>query len=278
MIRKLPVTVEQELPLSGKRIVITRARAQAGSLAQRIEDLGGQVIEFPTIEIQPPADPRPMEEAIKNLRRYEWLIFTSVNGVERFLEGMARHKIDSNELASVQVAAIGPETAKRLEAAGVTRCLVPTSYRAEGILDVLHPDTMRGKRVLIPRAAKAREVLPETLRQWGAVVDVVEAYRTVTPETDTSRLKDMLRRHEIDMVTFTSSSTVSNFARLFDGRRLADILGDTPVACIGPITKDTVEELGGGAKFVAQEFTVQGLIRVIVDYYSQQASGKDLRE
>jgi uroporphyrinogen III methyltransferase/synthase len=262
-----PATPESNLPLFGKRIVITRA--QAGSLAQRIEALGGEVIEFPTIEIQPPADTTPLDEAIKNLNRYDWLIFTSDNGVQRFLERMAHCNRNASDLTFVKIAAIGPETAKRLKAAGVTNCLVPASYQAEGILDVLQPQAMRGTRVLIPRAAKAREILPETLRQWGATVDVVEAYRTVIPPTDTGKLAAMLRHRKVDMVTFTSSSTVSNFARLFGGQGLAKILGETPIACIGPITKTTVEELNGVAVVVAPEFTIPGLVRAIVEYFQR---------
>ena len=254
--------------LLGKRIVITRARSQAASLAQRIEELGGEVMEFPTIEVQPPADPQPLEEAIKNLNIYDWLMFTSANGVERFFARMADCKRSVNDLAGTQIAAIGPETAKRLEAVGIKNCLVPATYQAEGILDLLRLDAMRGKRVLIPRAANAREILPETLRQWGADVDVVETYRTVIPQADTGKLKELLRRGAIDMVTFTSSSTVANFARLFDGQRLADVLHEIPIACIGPITQNTVEELGGIAAVSAREFTIPGLVCAIVEYFS----------
>jgi uroporphyrinogen III methyltransferase/synthase len=267
MNRDVPRKTEASLPFCGKRIVITRARAQAHSLARAIEELGGEVIEFPTIEIQPAADPGELDRAVKNLKRYDWLIFTSANGVEIFLDRMARLTIDARELAAKQIAAIGPETAKRLAAAGIERCLVPASYRAEGILDMLQPQAMNGKRVLIPRAAKAREVLPESLRQWGAEVDVVEAYRTVVANVDPQELKERLRCREIDMVTFTSSSTVANFAQLFDGQRLSGILGKTPVACIGPITEHTVEELGGVVAASAQEFTIPGMVSAMVEYF-----------
>jgi uroporphyrinogen III methyltransferase/synthase len=273
MNRDFPTKTEAALPFCGKRIVITRARAQAASLARAIEELGGDVIEFPTIEIQPAADPEQLDQAAKNLKRYDWLIFTSANAVEIFLHRMARLKIDARELAAKQIAAIGPETAKRLAAAGIKQCLVPASYRAEGILDMLRPQAMHGKRVLIPRAAKAREVLPESLRQWGAEVDVVETYRTVVAKVDPRKLKERLRRREIDMVTFTSSSTVANFAKLFDGERLAGILGKTPVACIGPITEHTVEELGGVVAVSAQEFTIPGLVSAMVEYFRGGAPG-----
>jgi uroporphyrinogen III methyltransferase/synthase len=273
---KSSAMVSRNLPLSDKRIVITRARLQAGSLARRIEELGGEVVEFPTIEIQLPVDPGPLDDAIKNIQRYNWVIFTSVNGVATFLERTANFKKNTADFTSVQFAAIGPETAKRLEEAGIKNCLVPTTYRAEGILEVLQPETMRGRRVLIPRAARAREVLPETLRQWGADVDVVAAYRTIVPKTNIGKLQQMLSRREIDMVTFTSSSTVANFAALFDGQRLADILGATPVACIGPITADTVEEFGGVSAVLAREFTIPGLVCAIVEYFqtTKEVGGK----
>jgi uroporphyrinogen III methyltransferase/synthase len=271
MNRTFPATAQENFPLFGKRIVITRARSQAHSLARAIEELGGEVIEFPTIEIQPAADPRPLDEAIENLQRYDWLIFTSTNGVEIFLQRMASLNVNVQRLSARQVAAIGPETAKRLAAAGVKNCLVPGAYQAEGILEMLHPDAMRGQRVLIPRAAQAREILPVTLRQWGAKVEVVETYRTVIPKTETGKLQERLQRREIDMITFTSSSTVANFARLFDGQRLAGILGETPIACIGPITENSVKELGGIAAVAAREFTVPGLVRAIVEYFRDAA-------
>jgi uroporphyrinogen III methyltransferase/synthase len=274
MNRNFPATVQENFPLCGKRIVITRARSQARSLARAIEELGGEVIEFPTIEIQPAADPRALDEAIENLHRYDWLIFTSTNGVEIFLHRMAFLNVDVQGLAAMQVAAIGPETAKRLAAAGVKNCSVPGAYQAEGILEMLRADAMRGKRILIPRAAQAREILPVTLRQWGAKVDVVETYRTVIPRTETGKLKERLQRREIDMITFTSSSTVSNFARLFDGQRLTGILGETPIACIGPITENSVKELGGVATVSAREFTVPGLVRAIVEYFRGAAPSK----
>jgi uroporphyrinogen III methyltransferase/synthase len=260
-------TPQGNLPLDGKRIVITRARSKAASLARAIEDLGGNIFEFATIEIQPAADLGPLDEAIKNLAVYDWLMFTSVNGAEIFFERFSRLQGARHWPADLQFAAIGPETAKRLESAGVKNCLIPKTYQAEGILEMLQPSAMRGKRVLIPRAAGAREVLPETLRRWGAQADVIESYRTILPKTQASELKEKLWRREIDMVTFTSSSTVSNFSRLFDDQPLAGILGETPIACIGPIAENTVAELGGIAAVSAREFTIRGLVRAIAEYF-----------
>jgi uroporphyrinogen III methyltransferase/synthase len=259
-------------PLAGKRIVITRARGQAESLAQRIEERGGEVVEFPTIEIQPPESYAALDGAIEKIRTYDWLIFTSVNGVESFLKRMQILNKPINELVGIKVGAIGPETAKRLESAGVQDCLVPKQYQAEGFLEILSPELVRGKRVLIPRAAKARDILPETLKQWGAQVDVVEAYRTAIPVVDSTWFKDLLRTGGVDMVTFTSSSTVTNFVQLFAGQNLAQLLAGVAIACIGPITRQTVEELGGRAAVVAEEFTIPALVQATVDYFARQAN------
>ena len=259
-------------PLAGRRIVVTRARAQAGGVAGRIEELGGEVIEFPTIEIQPPESFAALDAAIARIADYDWLIFTSVNGVEQFL---VRFELSGKSLAEFQskrVAAVGPPTAKRLEAAGIGSCLVPEQFQAEGVLDALKPEELRGKHVLIPRAAKAREILPETLRQWGAVVDVVEAYRTVIPTADIVGLGNLLRERKVDMVTFTSSSTVANFVKLFRGEKLSDILRGTAIGCIGPITEATVRELGGKADLVSTEFTIPGLVRAMVEFFERGAA------
>jgi uroporphyrinogen III methyltransferase/synthase len=273
---KLSARPQNKLPFAGKRIVVTRARSQARSLARSIEELGGAVIEFPTIEIQPAGDFSALDQAIKNIERYQWLMFTSVNGVKFFFERLDRLNVDKEKLASLRFAAIGPETARRLEEAGVKDCLVPRSYRAEGILEMLEPETMLERRVLIPRAAKARELLPETLRRWGARVDVVETYRTAIPNTDTGKLLNALRRREIDMVTFTSSSTVVNFAKLFGGQALTKILGEAPIACIGPVTEQTVMDLGGIVAVSAREFTIAGLIRAMVDYFREPCGDTDV--
>src|SRR5215475_14595816 len=255
--------------LKGKRVLITRARCQALSLAQRIESLGGEVIEFPTIEIKPPASYKFLDEAIKQITSYDWLIFTSVNGVEQFLsrcEKLGRNKAD---LAGIEVGAIGPETAKRLTAAQIRLSLVPKQYQAEGILEALLSQNIFGKRVLIPRAAKARDILPETLRQWGARVDVVEAYQTVMPQADVAALCKLLRDGKIDVITFTSSSTATNFAAMLHDPDLPRLFSRVVIACIGPITKKTVEDLGMRPEIVSEEFTIPGLVNAMVDYFTR---------
>ena len=259
-------------PLAGKRIVITRARKQAETVARSIEELGGEVIDFPTIEICPPENFAEFDAALDKLSLYDWVIFTSVNSVEPFLERLKLRGKTAEALNAHKVGAIGAETAKRLEAARIRASLVPERYQAEGILDAISPEEICGKRVLIPRAAEAREILPATLRKWGAVVDVVVAYRTELPRLDVHPLSDLLVERKVDVITFTSSSTVRNFVRLFGGRKLGEIARGSTIACIGPITAATVEELGGRADIVADQFTVKDMLRAIVEHF--QTSSK----
>jgi uroporphyrinogen III methyltransferase/synthase len=258
--------------LKSRRILVTRPRSQALSLMQRIESLGGEVVEFPTIEIRPPESYGPLDQAIQQIASYDWLIFTSVNGVEQFLNRFEKLGKNIADLAGIEVGAIGPETAKRLTAAQIQPSLVPKQYQAEGILEALISDTMIGKKILIPRAAKARDILPETLRQWGARVDVVEAYQTVLPQADVSALCKLLREGTIDMITFTSSSTATNFAAMLRDQDLPQLLSKTVIACIGPITRQTVEDLGMRSEVVSEEFTIPGLVTAIVEYFARPAN------
>jgi uroporphyrinogen III methyltransferase / synthase len=257
--------------LKGKRILVTRARSQALSLVQKIESLGGEVVEFPTIEIRPPDSYGPLDQAIQQIASYDWLIFTSVNGVEQFLHRFEQLGKNLADLTGIEVGAIGPETAKRLTAAQIQPSLVPKQYQAEGILEALISETVLGKRILIPRAAKARDILPETLRQRGARVDVVEAYQTVLPQVDVSALCRLLPQGKIDMITFTSSSTVTNFAAMLGDQNLPKLLSGVVIACIGPITRKTVEDLGMRSEVVSEEFTIPGLVSAMVDYFAGTA-------
>jgi uroporphyrinogen III methyltransferase/synthase len=260
-----------EQPLAGKRIVVTRAGAQADSLVEQLQRAGVEVLEFPTIEIQPPESFAGLDEAVQKIERYDWLIFTSVNSVTPFLARLRLAGKSAAAVSSLKVGAIGPETAKRLASAGISASLVPARYQAEGLLDAVKPETMKAKRVLIPRAAEAREILPETLRAWGAWVDVVIAYRTACPDVDVGPLAELLRRRQIDVITFTSSSTVTNFVRLFGNKNLAEIAGASAIACIGPITAQTVAQWGGHADIVAGEFTTAGLTRAIVEHFQSKS-------
>jgi uroporphyrinogen III methyltransferase / synthase len=253
--------------LSGKRVVVTRARTQASELGRRLREFGAEVIEFPTIAIEPPRDYAPMDRAIERLQEYDWLFFTSVNGVEYFLKRFGQLGKKAQALEHLRVVAIGPETAARLEGQGIHVYLVPAKYQAEGILEELNPREIRNRRILIARAAQARELLPETLREWGATVDVIEAYQTVLPQDHQLSLNELLQQKQIHLITFTSSSTVVNFIRLFEGEDLIRILEGVTIACIGPITAQTAIENGLRAEIISSEFTIPGLVDAIVRYY-----------
>ena len=258
--------------LSGKRIVITRPRKQAGELTRRLTELGAEVIEFPTISIEPPADCEPMDRAIAQLQQYDWLFFTSVNGVESFFNRLRHFGNDSKDIEHLKVVAIGPETARRLQAEGVHVYLIPAKYQAEGILEELNAAEIRGRRILMPRAAKAREILPQTLRQWGASVDVVHAYETVLPQAGEFGLRELFKK-KIEVITFTSSSTVENFLRLLKGEDPNQILQAVIVACIGPITAGTATDRGLRVDIVSSEFTIAGLVGAIVKFYNCAETG-----
>ena len=260
-------STDQTRPLAGKRIVVTRARPQAGAFTRALEAVGAAVIEFPTIEIAPPKSYAPLDAAIAQLDSYDWIIFTSVNGVDYFSARLAHLRRTLN--GEIRAAAIGPETAKAVESLGVAPEIVPEEYRAEAILGKLKPEAMRGRKVLVPRAAEARDVLIRTLREWGAKVDVVEAYRTVAPTSDPAPLRAMLLRGDVDAVTFTSSSTVKNFTAIFTGDDLRGLLARSAVACIGPITQATAEEIGMRVDVVAEEYTIAGLTEAIVEYFEK---------
>lgn len=263
------LSINRHKPLLGRRIVITRPRSQATAFARAIEDLGGKVVEFPTIEILPPESYDALDRAIKEIRTYHWVIFTSGNGVEYFWARFRQLKGDLSGLKRTRIAAIGPETARAVTSIGLHLDLVPREYRAEAILQELMPHEVSGKRILLPRAAEARAVLPQTLRDWGAEVDVVEAYRTVAADSDGVRLRALLLGKEVDVVTFTSSSTVTHFARLFPGGNIAGLLADATIACIGPITQKTAEEMGIRVDVIPRDYTTSGLTQAIVEYFSK---------
>jgi uroporphyrinogen III methyltransferase/synthase len=260
----------EKRPLFGKKIVVTRARAQASGFLAQLSDLGAECIEFPTIEIIPPSTWDDMDQGIQSLDNYQWLLFTSVNGVEFFFERLVTLGKDVRDLKGILIGAIGPKTAQAIRDKGIRPELVPDEYRAEAVVEAFQKHDQKGVRVLLPRAAEAREVLPQELEKMGAVVDVVEAYRTVKPDGEKDRLVEMFEKGEIQMVTFTSSSTVSNFMEMFDaqGGQLQGRMGDVAVACIGPITAKTAEEKGLVVSLVPAEYTIEALTEEIVKFYT----------
>jgi len=259
----IPASVKSRgAPLAGERILVTRPREQAAAFVRGLEALGARPVVFPTVEILPLDSSETLDEAIHGLAEQDWLVFTSVNGVGHFLsrcEALGRLE----DLGRLDIAAIGPQTARLLEERGLAVSLVPEEYRAEGILAALKPDRVRGKRFLLARVAGARDVLPETLRRWGASVTVVEAYRNEPVRHGARRLAEILA--QVDWVTFTSPSTVNAFMDLLDAADAESPEAGVRVACIGPVTADAARERGLEVDVTARGYTVAGLIEALVD-------------
>ncbi len=261
-------------PLMGRTVVVTRARTQADNFAAALESYGARVEACPTIEIVEPVSYAPLDAAIEDLYGYDWLVFTSANGVEHFMRRMEAGGRDVSVLDDVRVCAIGDATAERLREFHVHVDVVPEQFKAEGVFTALERfvggrDELREKNFLIPRAAVARDYLPEALEKAGARVDVVAAYRTVKPETTgRARIEAMLVGGAVDCITFTSASTVSNFAQLFDTTDLAALLAGVRVACIGDITARRAADYGLAADIQPGESTVPALARAIADYFA----------
>jgi uroporphyrinogen III methyltransferase / synthase len=262
-------------PLFGRRVVVTRARAQAGELSVELERLGAEVYEFPTIVIQAPEDFRPLDAAIRDLDSFGWIVFTSVNGVESFLERLRHHGLDLRAVPRrAKIAAIGPATAERIEEVGLRVDVVPEEYRAEALIEVLEAWSLAGERVLIPRARVAREILPEKLREAGAEVVVPPAYESVPSSRGKDELAGRLEAGWIDCVTFTASSTVENFVGAFGTEEAVRLLAGTRVACIGPVTAETARKHGLRVDAEAEEYTIPGLVAAVVDLFAADAVEK----
>ncbi len=251
----------EKLPLFGKRIVITRAAAQAGTLGHQLHELGADVVELPVIAFAPPLDTAPLDAALANLTAYDWLIFTSANGVRYFLDRLDQSPSDLRGLRA-KLCAIGPATARELQALHLKVDVMPEEYVAESLVAAMSRETLAGKHVLIPRAAVARDVVPIELRKLGAHVDVVETYRTVVPVASELLAKELFGAGKPDWITFTSSSTVKNFLALVGAEALLDV----NIASIGPVTSATAKMHGLDVTVEAQPHTIEGLVEAILNY------------
>lgn len=252
--------------LAGYRVLITRAAKQSGGLSGPLTKLGAKVIAIPTIEITPPGSYAPLDAALRNHHKYDWLILTSVNGVEAMFARLRRLRISPTKLQHLKVAAIGPATRDEIERRGLNVSVTPEKYIAEAVVQSLHNKT-KGKRVLLVRAKVARDVLPNELRKAGAKVDVVEAYETNVPAGAKAKLNRLFavestRPH---IVTFTSSSTARNFLDLLEKEHYED-LRSVVLASIGPVTSSTLEQAGFKPSVEAKEYTMQGLVEAIAEY------------
>ncbi len=261
------------LALHGRTIVVTRPREQAGQFVESLRELGARVIVAPVIEIRPPRSGAALDRALKRLASYEFLVFTSVNGVSRFFARLAELKRDIRDLKGIEILAIGPATVAAVEARGLRVAAVPEEHRAEGLVDLMGARTLRGARVLVPRAAVARDVLITNLRRRGAVVDIVPLYRTAPSRSGAREVRAALRLGRLDLITFTSSSTVTSFARLFRGKDEARRIRRVPVAVIGPITAATARREGFHVVVRPRVYTVPELTRAIVRWIRNSPSG-----
>ena len=253
-------------PLFGRRIVVTRPRGQVHAFAALLEAEGAEVIALPTIAPVPPERFDDVDGALADLGRYAWLVLTSPHGVEVFFDRLRTLGRDLRELAGVAIAAIGPATAAGIAARGLNVAVTPGEYRAEAVADALIAAGVAGRRVLLARAAGARTVLPERLRAAGALVDDVATYRTVLPPEAAAAPALFAGERHPDLVTFTSSSTVSNFARLFPGHELRAVLHGVAIGCIGPVTAATARDLGLTVDVEPAEYTVPAFATAIVKY------------
>ena len=257
----------ERLPLFGRRIMVTRTRAQASRLTRALADLGAGVIECPTIQPAPPEDWGPVDEVLDRLSDFHWLVLTSPNGVDYFRDRLLSRGLDARALAGLKVAAIGPATADKLQDMGLKADLVPEEYVAEGLVRALTATGVSGMNILLARAQEAREVLPRELSAAGAKVTEVALYRTLPPEDLTPEAREALAQGQVDLVTFTSSSTVTNLMALL-GDRVEDFRNQVPAACIGPITADTARAAGLNVAAEAEVYTVQGLVESVLDYFA----------
>lgn len=263
-------------PLFGKRVVVTRPREQAAELVDLLESLGAAVIEAPAVRIVPPEDFQPLDDAIAAVGEYDWVVFTSVNGVDYFLQRLQAGSSDARALAGVKLCAVGPGTAERLAKYWLKVDLMPGEYRAEAVVEALRgAGEVAGRKFLLPRADLAREMLADELRRLGGEVNDVVAYRTVAVEPEREHEPDIFRLlldKKVDVVTFTSASTVRNFCRLYGADAVADLLRSVAIACIGPVTAEAAQQSGIRTSIMPSEYTMPALVRAIVEYFERTPS------
>lgn len=274
----MPAQDHRKLSLAGRTVVITRPLDQAAEFVKSLESYGARVLLCPMIEIVAPESYEPLDAAIDHLYGYDWLIFTSVNGVDYFLRRFQTREHTISELDRLRVCAIGDPTADALHRAHVHVDLVPQEFKGEGVFDALQQyvggiEALSGLNFLLPRAAFARDYLPRALEQAGARVDVVAAYRALQPTGDArGRITAMLTGGGVDCIAFTSSSTVRNLAQLFDTTNLDHLLDGVAIACIGDITVKTATEYGLQPDIQPSQSTVPSLTQAIAEYFQQRDS------
>ncbi len=258
----------EDRPLFGKTIVVTRPKDQIEELATPLEELGARCIRFPLIEIRPIDRWEGLDRIIRRIDRYNWIIFTSVNGVKIFFDRLYYNGFDIRELSDAKIAAIGPATAKGLRDVGIIADLIPSEHTAEGLLKEMESLDLRGLRVLLPRAKEAREILPLELVNMGAIVDEIPLYDTVMPHINEEEFQQILTSEKIDMIIFTSSSAVKNFFYLIGDNR--DLIKGIHFACIGPICAESVYSLGIKVDLIPDRYSIPSLIESIIKFFKER--------
>jgi hydroxymethylbilane synthase len=259
-----------ELPLSGKRILVTRAKSQADSLVFSLEKNGADVVLCPTIEIRPPDNWKALDKKIENLRNYDWLVFTSANGVLYFLQRFDMLGHGRAELAALKICAVGKKTAEKLSEERLQVDLLPAKFTAEGLVSAFIKkfgvgQRLRGTRMLLPAAKATRDVIRPTLEKLGVEVDVVEAYQNTLPEFSVCEVQELITKDQIDYAIFTSPSTLTNLSLLLDSENLAAFLRKTKIACIGPVTAQAAQRCGLPVHLQPQEHTAPAIVDEIVN-------------
>jgi uroporphyrinogen III methyltransferase / synthase len=257
----------EKKPLFGKRILVTRARSQASELVDQIDELGGEAVEFPVIRTQAPsgqAAQQALHQAMKRLNEYDWVMFTSVNGVEHFFQTLRELKLDIRSMYKARIAAVGPKTAEALEQYGLQPERLPAKFQGDALPDALEGELKKGQRVLLPTADIARETLPAKLEELGLLVTKADVYETVLDTNGGTDILELLEQNKIHIITFTSSSTVTNLLkalRELGVEKPLELLGGCQIACIGPLTAQTAREAGMQVDYLAEEATVASLVK-----------------
>jgi uroporphyrinogen III methyltransferase/synthase len=260
-------------PLFGRGIVVTRPEAQAEEFAELLRAQGARVIPFPVIRIASPESSAPLDQALDKLETYHWIVFTSANGVSSFFGHLRERGRDIRDLKGVRIATIGPATAAAVEALGIRVDLVPEEFISEGVVRAFAGEDLRGRRILLPRAAEARDVIPEGLAAMGAKVDVVTVYRTVRSDRNASELLPIFAEGKVDAITFTSPSTVTHFLGIMGpGFRLPP---PVRIACIGPVTAAAARKAGLTVDILQERYTIPGLVDTLADYFRTSGAGHD---
>ena len=276
IVKRSLTTLKKNSLLKGKHILITRPAEQAKDFIEALKALGAEPISFPTILIISPRDWIKVDKAIENLTTYDVLIFTSVNGVKFFFQRLKKKGKNVGSLNKLKMVAIGPKTAAAIERRHLPVDIVPQKFQAESVVEALEKKRITGKRFLLPRAEKARDVLPKEITKRGGHIDVVTVYRTSMGQGNIHEVKELFRKRLIHVITFTSSSTVKNFVELLAEKNISKMIKGAVVASIGPITADTAASLGIRTDIMPKNYTIPGLVKAISEYFL--CSSQHMRE